>query len=131
MGRMWGRLADPAARSLPECCRDIEDRPRFLVGVQVDVTDHPTVADATPVGMQAASVVGQALRDMNWVGVDPWATFPTGLCPPKPHRRMDPAAAALAAAVARDGKLRLRHFSRVGWAGGWRAGGGGRVMGCC
>ncbi len=47
------------------------------------------------------------------VGVDPWATFPTGLRQPKPHRRLDPAAAALAAVVARDGKLRLRHFSRV------------------
>jgi serine/threonine protein kinase len=47
------------------------------------------------------------------VGVDPWATFPTGLVPPKPHRRLDPAAAALAAAVAKDGRLRLRHFARV------------------
>jgi PAS domain S-box-containing protein len=93
--------------------KDIEDRPRFLVGVQVDVTEHPTVADATPVGRQAANAVGQALQSMNWVGVDPWATFPTGLRQPKPHRRLDPAAAALAAVVARDGKLRLRHFSRV------------------
>ena len=48
------------------CCRDIEDKPRFLVGVQVDVTDHPTTAEATPVGMQAASVVGAALQNMNW-----------------------------------------------------------------
>ena len=47
------------------------------------------------------------------VGVDPWATFPSGLLPTKPHRAGDPAAAALAAVVARDGKLRLRHFSRV------------------
>lgn len=47
------------------------------------------------------------------MGVDPWATFPTGLASPKPHRRLDPAAAALQAAVQRDGKLRLRHFSRV------------------
>lgn len=159
-------------------CRDIEERPRFLVGVQVDVTEHPTVSDATPVGRQAANAVGQALQSMNWwaelaaqgcagliapwatwllcvcccgvprqtnlgdvgassfgvqgalaslsvcalpsgcrVGVDPWATFPTGLRQPKPHRRMDPAAAALAAVVARDGKLRLRHFSRVGGPG--------------
>ena len=47
------------------------------------------------------------------MGVDPWATFPTGLVKPKPHRRLDPAAGALQAVVARDGKLRLRHFSRV------------------
>jgi PAS domain S-box-containing protein len=46
--------------------KDIEDRPRFLVGVQVDVTEHPTVADATPVGRQAANAVGQALQSMNW-----------------------------------------------------------------
>nr|AML76899.1 putative LOV domain-containing protein [Ettlia oleoabundans] len=93
--------------------KDIEDRPRFLVGVQVDVTEHPTAAEATPVGMQAANVVGQALQNMNWVGVDPWATFPTGLVSPKPHRRQDPATAALNEAVQRDGKLRLRHFARV------------------
>lgn len=169
----------PNSPPLTPClsCRDIEDRPRFLVGVQVDVTEHPTVSDATPVGRQAANAVGQALQSMNWwaelaaqgcawlialcatwllrvcccgvprhtnlddvgaaslgfnvhslhsvsallpgcrVGVDPWATFPTGLRQPKPHRRMDPAAAALAAVVARDGKLRLRHFSRVGGSG--------------
>ena len=50
----------------PHTRRDIEDRPRFLVGVQVDVTDHPTVADATPVGQRAANIVGQALQNMNW-----------------------------------------------------------------
>ncbi|KAL4857414.1 Phototropin-1B [Chlorella vulgaris] len=93
--------------------KDIEDRPRFLVGVQVDVTEHATAAEATPVGMQAANMVGQALANMNWVGVDPWATFPTGLATPKPHRRMDPAAAALKGAVGKDGKLRLRNFARV------------------
>jgi hypothetical protein len=37
-----------------------------LVGVQVDVTDHPTEAQAAPVGMQAAGVVGAALQNMNW-----------------------------------------------------------------
>ena len=94
-------------------CRDIEERPRFLVGVQVDVTEHATATDAAPVGAQAANIVGQALQNMNWVGVDPWATFPSGLVEPKPHRRMDPAAAALKEAVQRDGKLRLRHFARV------------------
>ncbi|KAL4448889.1 hypothetical protein ABPG77_007606 [Micractinium sp. CCAP 211/92] len=93
--------------------KDIEERPRFLVGVQVDVTDYPSVTAAAPVGLQQANAVGQALMQMNWVGVDPWATFPTGLAASKPHRRLDPAAAALQAAVQRDGKLRLRHFSRI------------------
>ena len=55
----------PAAPAVP-ACRDIEDKPRFLVGVQVDVTDHPTEAQAAPVGMQAAGVVGAALQNMNW-----------------------------------------------------------------
>lgn len=36
------------------------------MGVQVDVTEHPTAAEATPVGMQAANAVGQALQNMNW-----------------------------------------------------------------
>ncbi len=52
-------------------CRDIEDRPRFLVGVQVDVSEHPTTAEATPVGMQQASMVGQALQNMNWCAFSP------------------------------------------------------------
>jgi hypothetical protein len=47
------------------------------------------------------------------VGVDPWATFPSGLVSPKPHRRQDPAAQALKEVVSKDGKLRLRHFARV------------------
>ena len=56
----------PAPALPPALHRDIEDKPRFLVGVQVDVTEHPTATEATPVGMQAASVVGQALQNMNW-----------------------------------------------------------------
>ena len=59
----------PTLPPAPHCLalhRDIEDKPRFLVGVQVDVTEHPTASEATPVGMQAASAVGQALQNMNW-----------------------------------------------------------------
>ena len=93
--------------------RDVEGKPRFLVGVQIDVTEHPTEAAAAPVGASAASAVGAALQNLSWVGVDPWATFPTGPVRMKPHRAGDAAAAALRAAAARDGKLRLRHFQRV------------------
>ena len=93
--------------------RDVEGKPRFLVGVQIDVTAHPTEAAAAPVGASAASAVGAALQNLSWVGVDPWATFPTGPVRMKPHRAGDAAAAALRAAAARDGKLRLRHFQRV------------------
>ncbi|GAB4820055.1 hypothetical protein N2152v2_007101 [Parachlorella kessleri] len=92
--------------------KDVEGRPRFLVGVQVDVTDQSASA-LPPIGVTAANAVGQALQNMNWVGVDPWASFPTGLVPVKPHRSADPAAAALRALVQQEGKLRLRNFSRV------------------
>lgn len=93
--------------------RDVTGHPRFLVGVQVDVTAQPTVEEAAPVGMTAASAVGAAMRTMDWVGVDPWAGFPSGLAKPKPHHAGDPAAAALAAIVAKEGKLRLRQFHRL------------------
>jgi serine/threonine protein kinase len=93
--------------------RDVEGRPRFLVGVQVDVTAAPTPEAAAPLGASVAAAAGAAVRTFGWVGVDPWATFPTGLAPPKPHRAGDAAAAALAAAVRRDGKLRLRQFQRL------------------
>jgi serine/threonine protein kinase len=93
--------------------RDVTGHPRFLVGVQVDVTEQPTVEEATPVGMSAASAVGAAMRTVDWVGVDPWATFHTGLAPVKPHHAGDSSAAALAEAVAKDGKLRLRQFQRL------------------
>jgi phototropin len=93
--------------------RDVTGHPRFLVGVQVDVTAQPTVEEATPIGMSAASAVGAAMRTVDWVGVDPWTTFHTGLAPIKPHHSGDPMAAALADAVAKEGKLRLRQFQRL------------------
>jgi serine/threonine protein kinase len=93
--------------------RDVTGHPRFLVGVQVDVTAQPTVEEAAPVGMTAASAVGAAMRTVDWVGVDPWTTFHTGLAPIKPHHAGDPLAAALADAVVKDGKLRLRQFQRL------------------
>lgn len=93
--------------------KDVEGKPRFLVGVQVDVTADTTAGAAAPIGMSAAGMVGQALQNMNWVGVDPWASFPTGLAGVKPHKSQDAAMSALQETVKRDGKLRLRHFARV------------------
>ena len=93
--------------------RDVTGHPRFLVGVQVDVTAQPTVEEAAPVGMNAASAVGAAMRTMDWVGVDPWAGFVSGLAKPKPHHAGDPAGEALATVVAKEGKLRLRQFQRL------------------
>jgi len=93
--------------------RDVTGHPRFLVGVQVDVTAQPTVEEAAPVGMSAASAVGAAMRTVDWVGVDPWASFHTGLAPVKPHHAGDPSAAALEDAIAKEGKLRLRQFQRL------------------
>ena len=93
--------------------RDVLGNPRFLVGVQVDVTAQPTVEEAAPVGHTAASTVGAAISSMNWVGMDPWANFPSKLAPIKPHRQGDTNMSALQAVVEREGKLRLRQFHRV------------------
>lgn len=46
---------------------------------------------------------------------------PSGLAEVKPHKSQDQAASALRGVVARDGKLRLRHFARV--SGSEREGG--------
>ena len=93
--------------------RDVLGNPRFLVGVQVDVTAQPTVEEAAPVGLSAASTVGAAVSVMGWGGVNPWATFHTRLTPPRPHRMGDKKVIALQEAVKNDGKLRLHQFHRV------------------
>lgn len=93
--------------------RDVTGNPRFLVGVQVDVTAQPTVEAAAPVGHSAATAVGAAMRTVDWVGMDPWTGFPSGLAVQKPHHAGDPAEAALREAVKKEGKLRLRLFQRL------------------
>ncbi len=45
--------------------------------MQVDVTAE--VSSDTAAGHDAAEVVTHALQHMNWEGVCPWASFPTGL----------------------------------------------------
>lgn len=92
--------------------RDVDGRPRFLVGVQVDVTAQPTVETAAPVGMKAANIVGDAMKRVDWVGVDPWTSFKTGPLPLKPHRRQDPRGIAVHKLNEREGKLKLRQFAR-------------------
>ena len=73
---------------------------KLLVGVQVDVTEHPSEAQAAPVGMQAAGMVGRALQRLGWEGeADPWAGFSSQVEPVKPHKAEDPAWAALQAAA--------------------------------
>jgi phototropin len=92
--------------------KDSSGQPRFLVGVQVDVTAHPTELESDL--KQSVTAVNAALKEqMSWVGVDPWASFPTGLAPPKPHHASDPRFAVLKALVAKEGRLRLRHLQRV------------------
>lgn len=93
--------------------RDVAGAPRFLVGVQVDVTAKPTPEEAAPEGMSAATQVGLAVRTMDWVGVDPWAGFLSGVASPKPHHAGDPAEAALRDAIKKEGKIRLRLFQRL------------------
>jgi PAS domain S-box-containing protein len=92
--------------------KDSSGQPRFLVGVQVDVTAHPTELESDL--KHSVTAVNAALKEqMSWVGVDPWASFPTGLAPPKPHHASDPKFAVLKALVAKEGRLRLRHLQRV------------------
>lgn len=92
--------------------KDSSGQPRFLVGVQVDVTAQPTELESDL--KQSVTAVNAALKEqMNWVGIDPWASFPTGLAPPKPHHASDPRFGVLKALVAKEGKLRLRHLQRV------------------
>jgi hypothetical protein len=79
---------------------DSSNTAKLLVGIQVDVTEHPTEAQAAPVGMTAAGVVGCALQRLGWEGeADPWAGFPSEVEPVKPHKAQDPAWAALQAAA--------------------------------
>jgi PAS domain S-box-containing protein len=92
--------------------RDVTGRLRFYVGVQVDVTAQPTVETAAPVGMKAASIVGDAMKRFDWVGVDPWISFKSGVMPLKPHRRQDPNALILHEVAKKEGKLRLKNFFR-------------------
>ena len=90
---------------------DSSNTAKLLVGVQVDVTEHPTEAQAAPVGTAAAGVVGCALQRLGWEGeADPWAGFPSEVEPVKPHKAQDPAWAALQAAAQ----------VCVGWAAGRR-----------
>ncbi len=93
---------------------DSSGAPRFLVGVQVDVTEESTVEDSAPIGMEAASMVGNALKTVDWVGVDPWASFKNTVLPLKPHRRQDQGGLALQALFKKnDDKIKLNDFRRT------------------
>jgi PAS domain S-box-containing protein len=94
--------------------RDSSGAPRFLVGVQVDVTEESTVEDSAPLGMQAASAVENALKRVDWVGVDPWASFKNAVLPLKPHRRQDVCGLAIQKVYNQnDKKLKLHDFRRT------------------
>ena len=94
--------------------RDSSGAPRFLVGVQVDVTEESTVEDSAPIGMEAASQVGNALKTVDWVGMDPWASFKNMVLPLKPHRMQDQGGLALQALYKKNHeKIKLRDFRRT------------------
>ena len=105
--------------------RDASGAPRFLVGVQVDVTEESTVEDSAPIGMQAASMVGNALKTVDWVGMDPWSSFKNTVLPLKPHRMHDNGALALIKVFHENNeKIKLHDFRRneAAWRGGRRDG---------
>ena len=94
--------------------KDASGAPRFLVGVQVDVTEESTIESAAPIGMQAASAVESALKRVDWVGLDPWASFKNSVLPLKPHRMNDQRGLAIKALVERqNGKIKLHDFKRT------------------
>lgn len=92
--------------------RDVSGAPRFLVGVQVDVTEESTVEKAAPLGMKAAHDVGNALKRVDWVGVDPWATFTNVVLPLKPHRRQDSGGITIQKLQHDKGRIKLSDFRR-------------------
>ncbi|KAI8103482.1 hypothetical protein M9435_004820 [Picochlorum sp. BPE23] len=92
--------------------RDVSGAPRFLVGVQVDVTEESTVEKAAPLGMKAAHDVGNALKRVDWVGLDPWASFTNTVLPLKPHRRQDSGGVSIQKLQHDKGKIKLSDFRR-------------------
>lgn len=94
--------------------RDALGLPRFLVGVQVDVTQESTVDSAAPLGMQAASLVETAMKRVDWIGVDPWASFKNSVLPLKPHRMQDSGGIAVKKLSDKHhGKIKLHDFKRT------------------
>lgn len=94
--------------------KDALGAPRFLVGVQVDVTQESTVDTAAPLGMQAASLVENAMKRVDWIGVDPWASFKNSVLPLKPHRMQDRNGIAVKnLSDQQHGKIKLHDFKRT------------------
>nr|AML77131.1 putative LOV domain-containing protein [Hafniomonas reticulata] len=107
--------------------KDHNDKVRFFVGVQVDVTAYtgstaeqvpawtaPTTAEApaAKAGHQAAGFISSALENMGW-GANPWASIATNILTLKPHKAGDRAFQALLSVQQKAGKLGLLHFRRV------------------
>ncbi|EFN57260.1 hypothetical protein CHLNCDRAFT_6687, partial [Chlorella variabilis] len=98
---------------------------RFIVGIQVDVTEQPqpegaaALGGAAPRGLRDAKAVGRALQSMGYEGGggggedDLWAGFGGQVAPVKPHKAADGAWAALRAAAQAEGRLTEQHFTRV------------------
>nr|AML79622.1 putative LOV domain-containing protein [Leptosira obovata] len=102
---------------------DVDGRPRFLIGVQVDVTAAEKAAAVPELGVEPkptkeaqmqASAISVALKQMGaTIKGDAFEAIQTGglLC--KPHKSADPAMLALGSAVKRDGRLTLSQFRRL------------------
>lgn len=106
--------------------RDSYGYPRFLIGVQADVTgeqDEGSVSHSKDLGHAAALHISAAVAGMGWQApVDAWASFPTGLRRLGPHMASRPEILKAAQALERrcrvgndnDGQagLRLGLFKR-------------------
>lgn len=107
--------------------RDADDRSRFFVGVQVDVTAQGTAGQepawtktksaeevSAVEGKMAATMINTALSSLGFgSGASPWAQISGNILKLKPHKQGDRAYQALLQVQQKDGRLKLMHFRRV------------------
>jgi PAS domain S-box-containing protein len=102
---------------------DVDGTPRFLIGVQVDVTvgdvaasaDAGVVpADKAAVAHEAQSMINIALRQMGMgMDKDPWKDVVPGVTKQKPHNASDAIRQALLKVEKQNGSIGLHQFKRV------------------
>eukprot|EP00891_Asterochloris_glomerata_P009772 jgi/Astpho2/9772/Aster-03748 len=102
---------------------DVDGTPRFLIGVQVDVTaaeavlpDDQKQAQGPVTKAGAANHITAALKQLGGQAAmksDPWADIKTGPLRIKPHKAQNTAVQALRSIAEEQGRLTLSQFKRV------------------
>nr|AML78431.1 putative LOV domain-containing protein [Botryococcus terribilis] len=93
---------------------DVDGTPRFLIGVQVDVT-AAEAAGLTSVEPAVDTVKSVAMQQLGagWGRADPWQNVHAGLSVIKPHKAQEKAYVALAEVEKAQKKLALYQFRRL------------------